>query len=95
MSPLVALKQKSTCSVVNEDRFHLGFQRIVLILCEMYIIKYSDGVCTSFTPIAFLLPQLAYCVVQFLEKDPTLTEPVFIYFLSIPPTQSAGPQALN
>jgi len=21
-------------------------------------------------------PQLAYCVVQFLEKDPTLTEPV-------------------
>lgn len=28
----------------------------------------------------FLLLQLAYCVVQFLEKDPTLTEPVFIYF---------------
>lgn len=28
----------------------------------------------------FLLPQLAYCVVQFLEKDPTLTEPVFFIF---------------
>lgn len=24
----------------------------------------------------YLLPQLAYCIVQFLEKDPTLTEPV-------------------
>lgn len=84
VSPLVALKQKSTCSVVNEDRFHLGFQGIVLILCEMYIIKYSDGVCTSLTPMAFLLPQLAYCVVQFLEKDPTLTEPVFFFFFFYP-----------
>ena len=29
-------------------------------------------------------PQLAYCVVQFLEKDPTLTKPVcseFVWFL--------------
>lgn len=25
-------------------------------------------------------PQLAYCVVQFLEKDPTLTEPVLFFF---------------
>ena len=24
-------------------------------------------------------PQLAYCVVQFLEKDPSLTEPVSIF----------------
>lgn len=36
-------------------------------------------------------PQLAYCVVQFLEKDPTLTEPVlfFSFFsLIISPTES-------
>lgn len=30
------------------------------------------------------LPQLAYCVVQFLEKDPTLTEPVFFIFFPYP-----------
>lgn len=35
--------------------------------------------CTAFTPVYFLLSQLAYCVVQFLEKDPTLTEPVFVF----------------
>jgi len=29
--------------------------------------------------LALYHPQLAYCVVQFLEKDPTLTEPVYIY----------------
>ena len=28
-------------------------------------------------------PQLAYCVVQFLEKDPSLTEQVIINLLSI------------
>lgn len=27
-------------------------------------------------PFLFLLVQLAYCIVQFLEKDPSLTEPV-------------------
>jgi serine/threonine-protein phosphatase 2A regulatory subunit B' len=26
-------------------------------------------------------PQLAYCVVQFLEKDPSLTEPVILIYL--------------
>ena len=26
-------------------------------------------------------PQLAYCVVQFLEKDPSLTEPVIMSLL--------------
>lgn len=35
-------------------------------------------------------PQLAYCVVQFLEKDPTLTEPVLFFpSLIISPTESA------
>lgn len=27
----------------------------------------------------FLFLQLAYCIVQFLEKDPSLTEPVSIF----------------
>jgi serine/threonine-protein phosphatase 2A regulatory subunit B' len=26
-------------------------------------------------------PQLAYCIVQFLEKDPSLTQPVFGFCL--------------
>lgn len=30
-------------------------------------------------------PQLAYCVVQFLEKDPSLTEPVIITLLKLWP----------
>ena len=28
-------------------------------------------------------PQLAYCVVQFLEKDPSLTEPVIIIHVNL------------
>ena len=28
-------------------------------------------------------PQLAYCVVQFLEKDPSLTEPVRTHFVEL------------
>ena len=30
-------------------------------------------------------PQLAYCVVQFLEKDPSLTEPVIMCLLKFWP----------
>lgn len=30
-------------------------------------------------------PQLAYCVVQFLEKDPSLTEPVVLSLLKFWP----------
>lgn len=44
----------------------------------------------------FLSSQLAYCIVQFLEKDPTLTEPVSIYaqlllsvtFVCVPPPRA-------
>uniref|UniRef100_A0AAQ4Q8U8 Serine/threonine protein phosphatase 2A regulatory subunit n=1 Tax=Gasterosteus aculeatus aculeatus TaxID=481459 RepID=A0AAQ4Q8U8_GASAC len=39
--------------------------------------------------LALFHAQLAYCVVQFLEKDPTLTEPVLIFIT--PPTQSTKP----
>ncbi len=28
-------------------------------------------------------PQLAYCVVQFLEKDPSLTEPVILIIIDL------------
>lgn len=76
------------------QKLGLSVDCFYILFLLFYILKYSDGVWTSFTPIVFLLPQLAYCVVQFLEKDPTLTEPV-IFVFSIPPTQSAGPQALN
>lgn len=50
------------------------------------------GTVCTFT-LFFCVPQLAYCVVQFLEKDPTLTEPVLIFIT--PPTQSTKPGALN
>lgn len=53
----------------------------------MSLMQFLGTLCT-FT-LFFCAPQLAYCVVQFLEKDPTLTEPVLIF--SIPPTQSTKP----
>lgn len=52
------------------------------------------GTMCTFTLFLLSFFQLAYCVVQFLEKDPTLTEPVLVIFI-IPPTESAKPRALN
>lgn len=39
------------------------------------------GTGCSFSLFLYSVSQLAYCVVQFLEKDPTLTEPVIVFFL--------------
>lgn len=36
-------------------------------------------------------PQLAYCVVQFLEKESSLTEPVILLGVQAPPSSSRAP----
>lgn len=43
------------------------------IFFELLVYRISNFV------FCFLFFQLAYCIVQFLEKDPSLTEPVSIF----------------
>lgn len=47
----------------------------------MFVNQRRCGFVKSVLTLTFLsvLLQLAYCIVQFLEKDPTLTEPVSLH----------------
>lgn len=52
-----------------------------------FVLKHSDESCVCSLPAVLILSvtlllflQLAYCIVQFLEKDPALTEPVSAVF---------------
>jgi len=44
--------------------------------------------------LALYHPQLAYCVVQFLEKDPTLTEPVILGLLRLWPKVNSSKEVM-
>ena len=41
----------------------------------------TDAFCRQVRCLSLYHAQLAYCVVQFLEKDPSLTEPVIMSLL--------------
>jgi len=79
------------CTVINSETEMVSVVAGTLLLCSIingFALPLKDEHRTFLLKVLLPLhkvkslsvyhPQLAYCVVQFLEKDPTLTEPVNI-----------------
>jgi len=74
-------------SIINGFALPLKEEHKVFLI--RVLIPLHKGKC-----LALYHPQLAYCVVQFLEKDPTLTEPVVLGLLRLWPKVNSSKEVM-
>eukprot|EP00833_Pecoramyces_ruminatium_P011003 jgi/Orpsp1_1/1185035/evm.model.c7180000092058.1 len=74
-------------SIINGFALPLKEEHKVFLI--RVLIPLHKGKC-----LALYHPQLAYCVVQFLEKDPTLTEPVVLGLLRLWPKVNSAKEVM-
>ena len=66
---VIVVRRRLSCSIINGFALPLKEEHKVFLLKVLLPLHKVKS-------LSVYHPQLAYCVVQFLEKDPSLTEPV-------------------
>lgn len=82
---------KSFALFILCDKHYLNIKQLILVIL-FFIYMFLLFQVKS---LSVYHPQLAYCVVQFLEKDPTLTEPVILSLLKFWPKVHSPKEVCN